>query len=201
MVKKKGHVMQHIEIREIAGNPAVVSVSCSVPDETNTQLVEKLMVENNFTEHEEFGDQAECYSPVRKLRKRTVLVVDDDEEALEEMVGTLMDYDLFVVSAKDGEEAIQEAKNHKPAYVVMDFNLPKLNGLDAVTTMRKFLPDTTYIMISGCMNFCRVATVKNTRTFAILQKPISMDGIGRFITVTNAASNGKPASIHTMVPE
>jgi YesN/AraC family two-component response regulator len=74
-----------------------------------------------------------------------------------------------------------------------------MNGLDAVTSMRKFLPDTTFIMISGCQEFCRVATVKNTKTFAVLQKPISMDGIARFITTTIATSKDKPADIRTMV--
>jgi len=177
--------MQHIEITDVEVVPAIVTISTSAPNETTLSVVETLEAENDFTQYEDSGSEASGYSPDQKLRKRTVLVVDDDQAALEEMIETLKDYDLFVVSAKDAEEALCQANQHKPAYVVMDFKLPKMNGLDAVTSMRKFLPDTNYIMISGCQDFCRVATVKNTKSLAVLQKPITMDGIARFITIQN----------------
>ena len=199
MERKEERIMQHIEIREVEGVPAVVTVSTPAPTETDASLVENLMSDDDLTQYEEIGNQVAGYSPNKKLRSRTVLVVDDDADALEEMIDTLKDYELCVISAKDAEEAFQQAKHHKPAYVIMDFNLPRMNGLDAVTSMRKFLPDTTFIMISGCQEFCRVATLKNTKTFAVLQKPISMDGIARFITTTIATSKDKPADIRTMV--
>jgi PleD family two-component response regulator len=98
--------MKHIEIRNVEGVPAVVTVATAGPNETDLSLVEKLGADNNFTQYEEIGSEASGYSPDQRLRKRTVLVVDDDEAALEEMIETLKDYDLFVVSAKDAEEAL-----------------------------------------------------------------------------------------------
>jgi DNA-binding NtrC family response regulator len=133
------------------------------------------------------------------LKNRTVLIVDDDKDALEEMVDTLRDYNLNVLPATDANEAIILAKQHEPAYVIMDFNLPKTNGLDAVTAMRKFLPETTYIMISGNQEFCQVATTSNTKVFAILQKPISMDGISRFIKTSLETAYKNPVDITSMV--
>ena len=201
MSMKEGRIVQHIEIREVDGVPAVVTVSSPAPEVTNVTQVKCAMSESRKAHYREMGHQDAGYAPELKVRKRSVLVVDDDEEALEEMVDTLRDYDLVVLPAKDAEEALSLADQHKPAYVVMDFNLPKMNGLDAITAMKQILPDTTYIMISGCPGFCRVATVKNTKTYAVLQKPISMNGIARFITTTIATSKGKPADIRTMVQE
>ena len=66
------------------------------------------------------------------------MVVDDDESVLEEMIDTFVDYALFVVTAKDAEEAIYQAHQHKPTYVFMDFNLPKTNGLKGVTSKKYF---------------------------------------------------------------
>jgi ActR/RegA family two-component response regulator len=201
-------VLRHMGDEEGFGVSIIDAVASARPNETDLSLIEKLGAENNLIEYEEIGskvsdyssvqrlrgkpvlvvDNDEAYSPDQRLRKKTVLVVDDDEAALEEMIETLNDCDLFVVSAKDAEEAICQANRHKPAYVVMDFNLPKMNGLDAVTFIRKLLPDTIYIMISGCQDFCRVATAINTKSFAVLQKPISMDRFGRFIISKLATS-------------
>ena len=96
--------MQHIEIREVEGVPAVVTVSTPAPTETDASLVENLMSDDDLTQYEEIGNQVAGYSPNKKLRSRTVLVVDDDADALEEMIDTLKDYELCVISAKDAEE-------------------------------------------------------------------------------------------------
>ena len=63
----------------------------------------------------------------------------------------------------------------------MDFNRPGMNGTDAVNVMQTFLPKATFIMISGLDDVCRVATTDNTGTVAILQKPISIHNIARYI--------------------
>ncbi len=117
----------------------------------------------------------------RELRSKSVLVVDDDLDTLEEMAEALRDRGLTVHQAGNAREALSQAEKNRPAFVLMDFNLPGVNGLKTVSVMRKFLPGATYIMISGHDDFCRLATTKNTKTFAVLKKPVSMNSIARFI--------------------
>jgi DNA-binding NtrC family response regulator len=110
-----------------------------------------------------------------------VLVVDDDGDALDEIADVLRDMELIVLTALNGEDAVKLARENRPDYVLMDYSLPGINGLVAVRTMRYFLPDTIFIMMSGLDDFCRVATTNNTMTFAILKKPLAINGIARFI--------------------
>lgn len=114
-----------------------------------------------------------------------VLVVDDDPDALDEMADGLRDVNLTVLTATNSKDALELAGEHRPAFVLMDFSLPGMNGLDTVMAMQGFLPDTTFIMMSGNDDFCRIATTSNTKTFAILKKPLAMGGIARFIQNTS----------------
>ncbi len=112
---------------------------------------------------------------------KSVLVVDDDPEALDEMAEALGDEAIPFLVASNAIEALGLAREHRPRFVLMDFNMPGMNGIDAVNVMQAFLPGATFIMISGLDDFCRVATTDNTGTFAVLQKPISIHNIARYI--------------------
>ena len=115
---------------------------------------------------------------------KAVLVVDDDPAALDEMAEAMEVEDIPVLLASNAVEALGLAREHRPQFVLMDFNMPGMNGIDAVNAMQTFLPGAIFIMISGLDDFCRVATTENTRTFAILQKPISIHHIARYIRNT-----------------
>ncbi len=112
---------------------------------------------------------------------KSVLLVDDDPAALEEMAEALGNEDIPFLLASNAVEALGLAREHRPRFVLMDFNMPGMNGIDAVEAMQTFLPGATFIMISGLDDFCRVATTENTGTFAVLQKPVSIHNIARYI--------------------
>ncbi len=130
---------------------------------------------------------------------KTVLIVDDDVAALEEMAETLRDYGLSVCEADRGSTALALAKEHQPRVVLMDFNLPGVNGLTIVHRMQEFLPNSSFIMISGMDAFCKQATTANTNTFAVLKKPVSMDSIARYISNTFQQSGDKVLDATTMM--
>ncbi|PKO40804.1 MAG: hypothetical protein CVU30_15600 [Betaproteobacteria bacterium HGW-Betaproteobacteria-3] len=74
--------------------------------------------------------------PTRFDGKR-VLVVDDEpinRIILEQMLGELQ---LTVDMAEDGEQAIQQARNHRYDLVFMDMQMPVLDGLQATREIRK----------------------------------------------------------------
>ncbi len=69
------------------------------------------------------------------MRKR-VLVVEDNE-INRELVSDILDmlsYD--VLTARDGEEGIRIAKDEKPDLILMDIQLPKIDGLQAVRILK-----------------------------------------------------------------
>jgi DNA-binding NarL/FixJ family response regulator len=49
-------------------------------------------------------------------------------------------------AAEDGKAGIEAAKSLKPDLVVMDLSMPRMNGLEAATEIRKIFPDMPILM-------------------------------------------------------
>src|SRR3989304_372251 len=59
-----------------------------------------------------------------------VLVVDDELDARELLQAFLVAKGYAVVTASDGEEALQKVKEERPHLILLDVRLPKMNGLE-----------------------------------------------------------------------
>ncbi len=53
-----------------------------------------------------------------------------------------------VAEAKDGHEALELVKKHRPDLVLIDVAMPRLNGLEAVARFRAKFPETKAVMLS-----------------------------------------------------
>jgi len=62
--------------------------------------------------------------------KHRVLLADDDPLLLRLIRTTLGEEDFDLLQAADGEEALRVARQHHPALVLLDVNMPKLNGFE-----------------------------------------------------------------------
>lgn len=65
-----------------------------------------------------------------------VLAVDDSPALLALLVKCLRQTGHEVVSAKNGQEALERLQEHKPALVVTDLNMPIMSGLDFIEAAR-----------------------------------------------------------------
>jgi len=66
-----------------------------------------------------------------------VLIVDDDM-TLRELYKERMKAEGFViVSASDGEEAIDKTMKEKPDVILLDIMMPKINGIDVMKMLRE----------------------------------------------------------------
>jgi DNA-binding NarL/FixJ family response regulator len=80
-----------------------------------------------------------------------VLIADDDERHAALVAGLLQEVDeLEVVGiAKDGEEAVQLACWQDADIVVMDLEMPKIDGITATRLVREARPRLCVLMLSG----------------------------------------------------
>jgi response regulator RpfG family c-di-GMP phosphodiesterase len=70
-------------------------------------------------------------------RTPAVLVVDDDSRVLELLQITLGGRGYRVLTAHDGEEALELARRDKPDILVLDVRLPRKNGIEVCEALRK----------------------------------------------------------------
>jgi DNA-binding response OmpR family regulator len=76
----------------------------------------------------------------------TILVVDDSPTDLHLMTTPLQEKGYRVITAADGEEALEKAVREHPHLIVLDIILPKKNGFQ-VCRQLKTSPDTQDIKI------------------------------------------------------
>ncbi len=72
-----------------------------------------------------------------KSEKKVFLVVEDFEDSRFMMRRLLEMAGYHVLEASDGEQAVQMALDARPALILMDLSLPKLDGLSATREIRK----------------------------------------------------------------
>ena len=68
--------------------------------------------------------------------KKNILLVDDDQDLLSVLELKLKKEDYIIQIAKNGKAAIQSIQQKRPDLVVMDVNMPNMNGLDACKKLR-----------------------------------------------------------------
>ena len=109
--------------------------------------------------------------------KIRVLIVDDIAETRENIRKLLQfENDVEVVGVgRTGREGIEVARETKPDVVLMDINMPDMDGITATETIRKSLPYTQIVILSvqGDPNYMRRAMLAGARDF--LTKPPSVD--------------------------
>ncbi len=66
----------------------------------------------------------------------TVLIVDDDQKLLKMLQRTLIYEGLNVATASNGQEALAQVDACKPEIIVLDWMMPKMDGLEVVQRLR-----------------------------------------------------------------
>jgi len=84
------------------------------------------------------------------MKKITILIVDDHTLVRETWSFILNTDPRFSVIAESGsgEEAVELSKKLRPDIVIMDINLPGINGIEATQQIRKFSPASRILGVS-----------------------------------------------------
>ena len=88
------------------------------------------------------------------MKKTRILLADDHRLVRAGFRSLLEKNPSFEVVAEggDGREALRMLKKHRPDVVLMDVAMPRLNGLEACTRIRKEFPNTQVIILSMYAN-------------------------------------------------
>jgi len=79
----------------------------------------------------------------------TVLVVDDDLKLLKMLQRTLMYENLTVLTATNGLEALAIVHTHHPDMIILDWMMPKMDGLEMVRRLRDEGNQTFVLMLTA----------------------------------------------------
>ena len=102
-------------------------------------------------------------------RPRPVLIVDDDMETLAIERQLLAESGFRVVEARDGEEALRLVQDDPPAVVVLDVQMPGMDGPSFAMELRLALRRVPLVILTGVADPRREADRCNAEAY--LAKP------------------------------
>lgn len=115
--------------------------------------------------------------PISHKRKSRVLIADDVQETRRNtrlMLATIDDVEVVAIAA-NGLQAVQLAKEHHPDIVLLDINMPEMDGLTAFRNIIQIHPDTGCIIISAEKDTMTLRTAISLGVQEYLIKPFTID--------------------------
>lgn len=117
--------------------------------------------------------------PPKQYHRLSILIADDVREARR---GTRLMLSMHpgvevVAIAHNGKQAVDQALEHRPDIVLMDINMPELDGIEAMQHIRQQLPDTLFIVVSGEDDAKTKKAAMDAGALDFLQKPFMFDDL------------------------
>ena len=106
-----------------------------------------------------------------------VLVVDDDQVLRESVKQALQFHNFLVETATNGKEALHAVYKQKYDMVVMDVNMPEMDGMQALKEMKKFDQSLIILILTAYSNVSDAVTAVKEGAYNYLEKPITSDNL------------------------
>lgn len=118
------------------------------------------------------------------MKKLRVLLVDD-EIMIREGFKKLFDWEahecVAVGEAADGMEAITKIDEEQPDIVIMDINIPIINGLKVIQLSRVKYPSMAFVIVSGYDDFSYCREALRLQITDYILKPVNYEEFGSCI--------------------
>ncbi|MDV3426966.1 MAG: response regulator [Bacillota bacterium] len=125
-----------------------------------------------------------------------ILIAEDESlerRALKHIISKKLNHVTICGEARNGLEAIDMAKNNNPDIILMNIDMPKLNGLEVQKEILKFLPNIMTIIITSYDDFALTQSAIRLKVMDYLLMPVKpnelIESIKRGISIINLQRN------------
>ena len=106
------------------------------------------------------------------MKNLKVLIADDEVELRESISATLKHLGFETILAADGQEAVDRAREEDISIAILDVNMPKLSGLEALRAIRENDPSVLVLMITAHGNVTDAVEALRDGAFNYIEKPV-----------------------------
>jgi chemosensory pili system protein ChpA (sensor histidine kinase/response regulator) len=130
----------------------------------------------------------------RNASRTQILLVEDDEAVRIMLLELLRREGYTVLSAEDGLEASALLSEVTPELVITDFNMPRMDGWELALYLRRHLPLTPVLLVTGEPDGLARAHHSGSPFHAVLGKPFQLHSL---LSMIRALLNGGVESERT----
>ncbi len=110
-------------------------------------------------------------------KKLKILIADDEDGLRLSMAGIIEMEGHEVITAADGYEAIECAKEHSFDIAFLDIKMPGINGVETFKQIKKITPETVVVMMTAYAVQHLIKEAISEGAYACINKPFDMDKI------------------------
>ncbi|MDX2127683.1 MAG: PAS domain S-box protein [Chloroherpetonaceae bacterium] len=120
------------------------------------------------------------------INGRNLLIVEDEAFIRDFLNDTLTMEGAFTTAVSDGVKGVQEIEANPNKYdaVILDMNMPELNGYDAFVKMKKINPNLKFLFMTGYLENEEISRLKAEGVTQIIRKPFEIEALIQSIAET-----------------
>jgi DNA-binding NarL/FixJ family response regulator len=148
--------------------------------------------------------ETEEKSMTDKSSKPIRILLADDHHVLRQGIRALAADELdmeFVAEASSGQEAIEQFRGHQPDVVLMDLQMPDMNGIDAMIAIRNEFPDARFIILTTYAGDVQISRALKAGARAYLLKSSLRKELLDTIRAVHAGQKRIPAEVAAQVAD
>ncbi len=108
-----------------------------------------------------------------------VLLVDDEKEFVQTLSERLLARNVAAAVAFSGEEALAIIENDEPEVVVLDLQMPGIDGIEVLRRVKKGHPATQVIILTGQGSEQEEQAAQALGAFAYFRKPVNINVLSK----------------------
>jgi two-component system chemotaxis response regulator CheY len=106
---------------------------------------------------------------------KTILLVDDSETIRERVAGALERAGFEVITAPDGVEGLRRIHQDAPAMVILDVNMPRMNGIELLESLDLKSSGLPILLLTTEVQPTLMARAKTAGARGWMVKPVNLD--------------------------
>ena len=104
-----------------------------------------------------------------------IMVVDDEEDIRKVITIYLEKVGYEVVSAKDGQDALNKFRKGHFDVILSDLTMPEVDGLELLDKIREFDKDVIFLMITGHPSIETAVNAIKKGAYDYIEKPVQLE--------------------------
>jgi DNA-binding NtrC family response regulator len=115
-----------------------------------------------------------------------VLIIDDEGDFLEALSERLRIRGMDVSTTTSPKEALKKIDEESYDAIILDFQMPEMDGLEALKEMKKKNPDLQVILLTGHATVERGVEALKSGALDFVEKPIDLESLAKKIKEAKA---------------